>query len=99
MEHSAAKTRRPAVRKRRDPIPGGLSSLVKTRRAEIGFSLEQMSKRGGFDRTLAWQIETGKSDNPKVLVLYGISKALDVPFEQVCKAALIDVLARVEGEQ
>lgn len=71
-----------------------LSQLVKQRRTELGLSLRNVGKVVGVDTSLIWQIEVGRSRNPKVLVLYGLSVALNLPFAVICDAALLDVAER-----
>lgn len=94
MSDKPVRTRRPAVRKRRSPIPGGLAEMIAMRRSMLEMSLQTVAEAACVDRTLIWQLEVGRSVNPKVLVLNGLSIALKVPFSTVCQASLVDALSR-----
>lgn len=75
------------------PASKGLAALLFRERTRLKLSLSEVGVLAGVDRTLIWQLEKGKSPNPSILVLKGISVALAVCFHDVCDAALVDAQA------
>jgi transcriptional regulator with XRE-family HTH domain len=78
-----------------DGMPGnGLAKLIKRRRAELNMTLRDVAAAAGVNNKGISEIETGKVSNSKVLMLFGLSVALQTSFEEICRAALVDAQAR-----
>ena len=86
----------PAVRARHIATKGGLAEMIVARRGHLGLSLREVGVAAGVDPSLVWQLEVGRTINPKIRVINGLSIALKVPFERVCRAALVDAQAKRE---
>ena len=72
-----------------------LALLMRRERTRQRLTLAAVGTVAQVDRTLIWQLERGRSRNPTILVLHGISVALDLAFHDVCDAALYDAQAPV----
>lgn len=51
-------------------------------------SLQEVADRSGFTKSHVWEVEKGRSRNPTVGMISGLSKALGVPFLRLAQAAL-----------
>jgi DNA-binding XRE family transcriptional regulator len=94
------KTSLSADRKRHEMPDDGLAKLIRRARDDLRLTLNDVGLAAGVHPTLVWQLEVGKTSNPKILVLFGLSVALKTPFEEICRAALVDAQTRqqvVEG--
>ncbi len=67
-----------------------LALLIRRERARLRMTLAAVGKVAEADRSLIWKLERGRSRNPTILVLHGISVALGLDFHDVCDAALFD---------
>lgn len=59
-----------------------LASNVKGRRAQFGFSQEELAFRAGIDRTYASQIERGVA-NPSLSIICALAVALECEIENL----------------
>lgn len=65
-----------------------LAALVKTRRAQLGISQEELAHQAGIDRTYASQIERGIG-NPSLKVICNLANALNIePSALIGKSSL-----------
>jgi transcriptional regulator with XRE-family HTH domain len=83
---------------------GALPSNVRTLGAEIKaardsarMSLQEVADVAGFTKSHVWEVEQGRSRNPTVAMIAGLSRALGVPFLRLAQAALNTALADGEG--
>lgn len=60
-----------------------IGTNIKSIRMQRSLSQVDLAYTCGFDKASMSRIESGKA-NPTVLTLYKISKALDVPINQLC---------------
>lgn len=72
-------------------LPTGVATLqeeVKLARTAARMSLQEVADASGFTKSHVWEIEQGRSRNPTVALIHGLSKALGVPFFRLAQAAL-----------
>lgn len=67
-------TARPARTKQ----PETLAEFVKTRRIELGLSLQKLAGRVGCSKAHIWEIEQGISSNPKTKLVCALAAGLQV---------------------
>ena len=73
-----------------------LAHLMRRERTRQRLTLTNVGSVAQVDRTLIWKLEVGRSRNPTILVLHGISVALGLAFHDVCDAALHDAQASLK---
>lgn len=61
---------------------------IKTLRTERGMSLQDVATAANMSKAHVWELERGRSDNPSVLVLCALGKALDAPPMHLFEAAM-----------
>ena len=69
-----------------------LGQMIKTRRASLSMSLDDVARAAGCTKSHIWEMEQDRSRNPTVAMVYGLSQALAVPFAMMASAALATVL-------
>lgn len=87
-----------AIREEVGALPTGVRPLAEEiREARNGarLSLQEVADRSGFTKSHVWELEQGRSRNPTVLMLAGLSRALGVPFHRLAEAALLSAPGRV----
>ena len=80
-----------AVREEVAAIPEGVGTLaeeIARARAASRLSLREAADRGGITKPHIHAMETGRSCNPTVGMLAGLSASLGVPFHRLAEAAL-----------
>ena len=81
-----------AVREEVGTLPADIRPLgeeIKRARTLARLSLQEVADRAGFTKGHVWGLEKGRSRNPTVSVIAGLSKALGVPFLRLAQAALL----------
>lgn len=63
-----------------------------------GESLETVAKLAGITKSHLWDLERGRSKNPTVRTLAGLSEALHAPFGELAEAAFNDLRATLTGD-
>jgi len=89
-----------AVREEVAAIPdvvGTLAEEIARARKESRLSLQEVGERSGFTKSHIWELEQGRSRNPTVGMIAGLSTALGVPFHRLAEAALNTLQAAREG--
>lgn len=80
-----------AIREEIAGIPdsvGNLGQEVFRARKAARMSLQEVGDVAGFTKSHVWEVEQGRSRNPTVSLLAGLSVALGVPFLRLAEAAL-----------
>lgn len=70
-----------------------LGALIRQRRKALGMSLDAVAEAAGCTKSHVWEMEQDRSRNPTVAMVYGLAKALSVPFPVMAAAALATHLA------
>lgn len=65
-----------------------LGELLRNERGRLGLSLQKVADAAGMTKGHVWELENGRSRNPTIKAVYGLSCALGVPFIAVCRCAL-----------
>jgi len=55
-----------------------LGEAIKTRRGQRNMSLQDVADKAGIAKNHVWDLEQGKSRNPSVQTLLGLSEALEM---------------------
>lgn len=58
--------------------PQAMASRIKTRRRELGLSLQDIADRAGCTKSHVWEIEKGRSTNPTISMALALSDALQI---------------------
>lgn len=80
-----------AVREEVGSLPDNILTLgeeIRAARAWARLSLQGVADRSGYTKSHVWEVEKGRSRNPTVGMIAGLSKALGVPFLRLSQAAL-----------
>lgn len=56
----------------------GMQERIRSTRAARKMSLEELAGASGFTKSHVWELEKGRSRNPTVRAVWGLSKALGV---------------------
>jgi DNA-binding XRE family transcriptional regulator len=64
--------------------------MVAEEREKLGLSLQEVADRAGITKSHMWEMEQGRSVNPTIRTVYGLSKALGIPFVNLAAGALND---------
>jgi DNA-binding XRE family transcriptional regulator len=67
-----------------------MRNTIAAERKRLGLSLQEVADRAGITKSHMWELEQGNSVNPTVWTVYGLSKALGVPFVSMAAGALND---------
>jgi len=67
---------------------GDLGDEIRRARKAERMSLDAVAVASGMTKSHVWEIEQGRSRNPTVGAVAGLSKALGVPFLRLAQAAL-----------
>lgn len=67
-----------------------MKALIASERAALGLSLQEVADRAGITKSHMWELEQGRAVNPTVWTVYGLSRALGVPFSKMAAGALND---------
>jgi len=70
-----------------------LGEVIKARRKAQSMSLDDVAQAAGCTKSHVWEMEQDRSRNPTVAMVYGLAKALGVPFPIMAAAALATHLA------
>lgn len=74
----------------RDTARLSMKSLISTEREKQDLSLQEVADRAGITKSHMWELEQGNAVNPTVRTVYGLAKALGVPFVSMAAGALND---------
>lgn len=80
-----------AMREEIGALPDNILTLgeeLKAARSIARMSLQEVADRSGFTKSHVWEVEQGRSRNPTICMVAGLSKALGVPFLRLAQAAL-----------
>jgi transcriptional regulator with XRE-family HTH domain len=80
-----------AIREEVGALPTSLADLgteVERARLAARLSLQEVADAAGLTKSHVWEIAKGRSRNPTVAAMAGLSKALGVPFLRLAQAAL-----------
>lgn len=80
-----------AIRDEVATIPENVKTLgeeISEARARSRLSLQDVADASGFAKSHVWELEHGRSRNPTVAMVAGLSAALGVPFLRLAQAAL-----------
>lgn len=80
-----------AIRDEVATIPENVKTLgeeISEARARSRLSLQDVADASGFTKSHVWELEQGRSRNPTVAMVAGLSAALGVPFLRLAQAAL-----------
>lgn len=67
-----------------------MKAMIAAERARLKLSLQEVADRASITKSHMWEIEQGRSVNPTVWTVYGLSKALGIPFVTMAAGALND---------
>lgn len=67
-----------------------MKSIISTERKRQELSLQEVADLAGITKSHMWELEHGRAVNPTVWTVYGLSKALGVPFTMMAAGALND---------
>lgn len=65
-----------------------LGEEIKLARLSARLSLQEVADASGFTKSHVWEVEQGRSRNPTVGMIAGLSRGLGVPFLRLAQAAL-----------
>lgn len=68
-----------------------MKNIVASERKKQDLSLQEVADRAGITKSHMWEIEQGNSVNPTIRTVYGLAKALGVPFVSMAAGALNDI--------
>jgi transcriptional regulator with XRE-family HTH domain len=80
-----------SIREEVGSLPDNVLTLgeeLKRARSDARMSLQEVADASGFTKSHVWEIEQGRSRNPTVAVIAGLSKGLGVPFLRLAQAAM-----------
>lgn len=80
-----------AVRDEVGALPVGVETLgeeVERARRQAGLSLQEVADGAGLTKSHVWEIAKGRSRNPTIAAVAGLSRSLGVPFLRLAEAAL-----------
>lgn len=67
-----------------------MRGLIAKERAALKLSLQEVADAAGITKSHMWELEKGRAVNPTVWTVYGLAKALGVPFTVMAAGALND---------
>lgn len=79
-----------AIREEVGALPTGVQTLgqeIAAARTRNRMSLQEVADAAGFTKSHIWELEQGRSRNPTIGMVCGLSKALGVPFLRLAEAA------------
>ncbi len=85
-----------AIREEVGALPSSVLTLgeeIRSARESARMSLQEVADASGFTKSHVWEVEKGRSRNPTVGMIAGLSRALGVPFLRLAQAALNSSLA------
>src|ERR1700722_15267689 len=65
-----------------------MRKMITDERARLNLSLQEVADRAGITKSHMWEIETGRSVNPTIRTVHGLSKALGIPFVSMAAGAM-----------
>jgi len=80
-----------AVREEIGALPDNIKTLgeeLLAARKAARMSLQEVSDASGLTKSHVWEIEAGRSRNPTIKAVAGLSRATGVPFLRLAQAAL-----------
>ena len=69
-----------------------LHELIKARRKVIGLSLEDVARDAHCTKSHIWELESDRSRNPTIAMVWMLSRALGMPFQVVAASALVTAM-------
>lgn len=70
-----------------------MRKMIVDERARLKLSLQAVADRAGITKSHMWEIEAGRSINPTIRTVHGLSKALGIPFVSMAAGAMNDTEA------
>jgi ribosome-binding protein aMBF1 (putative translation factor) len=67
-----------------------MCQIIKAEREKLGLSLQEVADRASITKSHMWELEQGRAVNPTVWTVYGLARALGVPFSKMACGALND---------
>lgn len=67
-----------------------MKNIIKVERKVLDLSLQEVADRAGITKSHMWELEQGRAVNPTIWTVYGLSRALGVPFGKMAAGALND---------
>lgn len=67
-----------------------MKAILKEERAKLNLSLQEVADRAGITKSHMWELEQGRAVNPTVWTVYGLARALGIPFSKMAAGALND---------
>jgi transcriptional regulator with XRE-family HTH domain len=86
-----------AIREEMAQVPEGVGTLgeeIARARSAARLSLQEVADRSGFTKSHVWELEQGRTRNPTIGMVAGLSRALGVSFQRLAQAALNGLNAR-----
>lgn len=74
-----------------------MKNIIETERKRLNLSLQEAADRAGITKSHMWELEQGRAVNPTIWTVYGLSKALGVPFISMAAGALNDTEDKQRG--
>jgi DNA-binding XRE family transcriptional regulator len=71
-----------------------MRKMIVDERARLKLSLQAVADRAGITISHMWEIEAGRSVNPTIRTVHGLSKALGIPFVAMAAGAMNDTEAQ-----
>jgi transcriptional regulator with XRE-family HTH domain len=89
-----------AIREEMAQVPesvGTLGEEIARARGVARLSLQEVADASGFTKSHVWELEQGRSRNPTIGMVAGLSRALGVPFQRLAQAALNSLTERADA--
>lgn len=67
-----------------------MKAIIVSERKKQDLSLQEVADRAEITKSHMWELEQGRSVNPTIRTVYGLAKALGVPFVSMAAGALND---------
>lgn len=58
-----------------------IGERIRARRKELGMTLQEVADLAGTKKAYVWELENSTNRNPRIDLMHGLAKALDVPIE------------------
>lgn len=80
-----------AIREEVAVLPDNILTLgeeLEIARRHASMTLQEVADASWFTKSHVWEVEKGRSRNPTIGMVAGLSRALGVPFQRLAQAAL-----------
>lgn len=67
-----------------------MCEMIISERGRLNLSLQTVADRAGITKSHMWELEQGRAVNPTIRTVYGLAKALGIPFVSLAAGALND---------